>query len=254
MNSVVLVHGGFHGGWCWDKVSPLLRQDGWTVHTPTLTGLGDRAHRDASRITLRTHVQDIVSLIEDQNLTGVVLCGHSAAGMVITGVADDVPDRVRSLIYLDAVIPSNGQSMFDIVDPAIVRADQREADESGEGWFVPAKYHSAAEFGVTDPVDAAWVDSNLTDHPIRPFSDRLALTGAVSRVSQKVYVRCTGHKNRPHLDRAALSVAGKPGWTVHRWPSAHDVMVTEPDRVRDLLSSLKPSAADQEWVRTTNPA
>jgi pimeloyl-ACP methyl ester carboxylesterase len=243
MPAAVLIHGGFHGGWCWDKVHPRLQEDGWTVYTPSLTGAGDRVHLASPRITLRTHVQDVLSLIEAENLTDVVLCGHSAAGMVITGVADAIPERLHTLVYLDAFIPNDGESAFDIIgqDSPMTIAVKREAAERGQGWFAPSECFSAADFGVTDPVDAAWVEQNLTGHPISAFADPLLSTRGVSRVANKIYVRCTEAGNRPHYDRALTFASSSPEWTVYRWPSVHDVMITEPDRVLGLFASIAAS-------------
>ncbi|MDF3311448.1 alpha/beta fold hydrolase [Rhodococcus sp. T2V] len=240
MPATVLIHGGFHGSWCWDKVRPLLEDEGWTVYAPSLTGLGDRAYLASPDVTLRTHVQDVVNLIAEQDLTDVALCGHSAAGMVITGVADAIPERIATLVYLDAVLPSDGESMFDIAghDSPMIAAFTRQAAERGDGWLVPPDYFSAADFGVTNPTDVTWVEQNLTGHPIRAFSDPLSLTGAGSRIANKIYVRCTDWKNRTHLDRALAAVESDPAWTVYRWPSVHDVMITEPDRVRELFAWL----------------
>jgi pimeloyl-ACP methyl ester carboxylesterase len=239
MPKAVLIHGGLHGGWCWNKVRGPLEEAGWTIYTPSLSGLGDRAHLASPDITLQTHVQDVVALIQQEDLTGITLCGHSAAGMVITGVADAVPDRLHTLVYLDAVVPNDGESLFDIVGPAMTAVFRQRADERGQGWLVPTSYFSAAaDFGVTDPSDALCVEQNLTGHPIRAFADPLPVAGGVSQVANKIYVRCTEHRNRPHLDKALDSVSGRPGWTVHRWPSAHDVMITEPDRLCDLFIAI----------------
>lgn len=241
MPTAVLIHGGFHGGWCWDRLRPLLNADGWSVHTPGLTGVGERAHLASPEVTLQTHVWDVVDLLEDRDLTDVVLCGHSAAGMVITGVAGAVPERIGAVVYLDAVLPADGESLFDIAghDSAMTVAFRQLAGQRGDGWLVPPGYFGAADFGVTDPADAAWVEQKLTGHPIRAFADPLPVTGALGRIANKVYVRCTEWRNRPHLDRALATVDGDPQWSVHRWPSVHDVMITEPERIRTLFASLR---------------
>ncbi len=102
----VLVHGAYHGGWCWTRVAEPLRREGWIVHTPSLTGAGDRAHLMSPDVSLSSRVQDIVAVIEAEELDDVVLCGHSAGGMVVTGVAERIPERIAHLVYLDAVIPA----------------------------------------------------------------------------------------------------------------------------------------------------
>ena len=121
MTTFVLVHGAWHGGWCYKRVARLLRQAGHDVYTPTLTGLGERAHLMNRAIALDTHVQDIVGVIRCEELSDVVLCGHSYGGMVITGVAEQMAAKIRSLVYLDAFVPENGKCLFDYL-PASNRA------------------------------------------------------------------------------------------------------------------------------------
>jgi pimeloyl-ACP methyl ester carboxylesterase len=114
-SAAVLVHGGFHGRWCWKKVRRILRDRGWTVFTPTLTGLGEGAHLASASVTLETHIQYVLGVLEAEELRDVVLCGHSPGGMVITGVADRAPERISHLIYLEAIAPADGQSALDVV-------------------------------------------------------------------------------------------------------------------------------------------
>ena len=234
-STVVFVHGGFHGGWCWKKVRRILEQRGWTVFTPTLTGVGERAHLASASVTLETHIEDVLGVLEAEELSNVVLCGHSAAGTVITGVADRVPERISNLIYLDAIVPADGQSSLDVV------AENHHDDflrsgaaEAGESRIAPPLF-DAAGFGVHEPDDAAWVNRRMTRHPLRAFTDKLRLTGGVERVPQRIFVRCTGFYER-FLDDQAASLDGRPGWRVDRWEdSGHDVMVSEPERVADLI-------------------
>src|SRR5262249_21902502 len=114
MATFVLVHGAWHGGWCWQKVIPFLEAAGHEVHAPTLTGLAERASELSPDVGLDTHIQDIVGLLEEKNLNGVILVGHSYGGMVITGVVDQVPERIAHLVYLDTFVPRNGESMADV--------------------------------------------------------------------------------------------------------------------------------------------
>ena len=121
MATFVLVHGAWHGGWCWNKVAPLLRRTGSTVYTPTLSGLGERAHLtellDPSQVNLDLHVRDVVQLLEYEELSDVVLVGHAYAGMVITGVAEVCPERLLHLVYVNGVIPADGECMADQLIP-----------------------------------------------------------------------------------------------------------------------------------------
>jgi pimeloyl-ACP methyl ester carboxylesterase len=113
----VLVHPAWHGGWCWKKVVPLLRAQGHDVHTPTLTGLGERSHLASPDIGLETHIQDIVHVLKYEDLGRVILVGHSSSGAVITGVADRVPEQLAHVVYLDAFMPDDGQSLMDLIPP-----------------------------------------------------------------------------------------------------------------------------------------
>ena len=119
MANYVLVHGAWHGGWCYRDTARLLRAQGHTVITPTHTGVGERAHQSNEAITLETHIRDVVGAIEAEELSDVILCGHSYGGMVITGVADRLPGRVKAMVYLDAFIPKHGDSLIGLLDVAL---------------------------------------------------------------------------------------------------------------------------------------
>ena len=127
MSTFVLVHGAWHGGWCYKRVAQILRKAGHEVYTPTLTGLGERSHLMSPTVNLDTHVQDIGNVIRWEELSDLVLCGHSYGGMVITGVADKVPDKIKALVYLDAFVPSNGEAIADGLDPEMLAGMSDEA-------------------------------------------------------------------------------------------------------------------------------
>lgn len=231
--AVVFVHGGFHGGWCWCRVAEPLRALGWRVYTPTLTGLADRAHLLTPKVGLETHVQDILGLIEAEELDDIVLCGHSAAGAVITVVADRIPGRIGGLLYLDASLPAAGQSMLDFMGdeqgvPALFRA---QAAARGDGWRVPAGLpFDAAGFGIDDPADAAWMNSRMTAHPLAAFTDPLELTGAWESVARRTYIRCERFQiahGEPLIARLERDLR----WRTERWDCAHSPHMTEPRRV-----------------------
>ena len=176
----VLVHGAWHGGWCYARVAALLRARGHTVFTPTLTGQGERAHLLSGSINLSTHIEDVLGVFRCERLSDVVLAGHSYGGMVITGVADRIAERIKALAYLDAFIPEDGQSLFDINIPANTQRFLDSAGASG-GLSVPAP--SAAYFGV-NAADAPTVDALATPHPIGCFTEKLKLSGAYRAVKQ----------------------------------------------------------------------
>ena len=163
-----------------------------------MTGLADRAHLLQPELGLETHVRDILGLIEAEELEDVVLCGHSAAGAVITVVADRVPTHLAGLLYRDASLPANGQSMLDFMGdsqgiPALFYA---QAAEHGEGWRGPAGLpFDAAGFGVDDGADAAWVNRRLSAHPLAAFTDPVVLSGTGEAVARRTYIRCTTTSN-----------------------------------------------------------
>lgn len=239
MPTAVLVHGAFHGGWCWRKVSVLLTAQGWTVFAPTLTGLGERAHLATAETGVDTHIQDVLAVLETEELSDVVLCGHSAGGAVVTAVADQVPDRISDLIYLDAVIPHSGESVFDVVGdaegiPAAFRALAAETEVA----MVPPVVFTPEGFGVTDPDDAAWVARRMGAHPLRALADPVALSGPPDLVSRQIYVRCEGFPvdfGERMVERASTERKA----AVHRTPAGHDVMITDPEFVARLIVSSR---------------
>ena len=152
MATFVLVHGGWHGGWCWQKVIPFLEAAGHEVYAPTLTGLAERASELSPDVGLDTHIQDIVGLLEEKHLQGVILVGHSYGGMVITGVVDQVPERIAHLVYLDTFVPRDGESMAD-VSPMVIRLLRIQAQIQDDGWRIA----SQGTYGVTTEPDRSWV-------------------------------------------------------------------------------------------------
>lgn len=237
MGTYVLVHGAWHGGWCWKKLVPLLEAAGHRVATPTLTGLGERADSLTRDVGLATHVADVATLIEEDNLTDVVLVGHSYSGMVITGVADLVRDRVGRLVYLDTFVPRDGDSMRSVA-PLVIDIFLLQARLRGDGWRVPAP--APEQFGVTEEPDRGWVKTSLTPHPLKSLHDTLTLTDPdiVSRFP-RTHIYC-GRGGR--LERLAQRVLARrpqpprePGWRLRALETAHDCMITEPRGLADLL-------------------
>lgn len=228
-STFVLVHGAWHGGWCWTRVEALLRARGHRVFAPSLTGLGDRSHLLHPGISLETHVQDVVNLVEWEGLDSVVLVGHSYGGMVITGAAERLLPRLKAIVYLDAIIPNApNESLLDVTGPAD-RA-RREAVAAGTGYLPPGK----AEFLKVNVADRAWVDSKLTPHPLLTFKQGLPAIGAHERVPNKVYVRATGIAV-PFYDRILAERRNRPGWKAFELPFGHDLMVDAPREVSEIL-------------------
>lgn len=239
MATFVLVHGAFHGGWCWSRVTRALRAGGHTVFAPTQTGLGDRRHLLAPGITLDTFIDDICAVLETEELHDAVLVGHSFGGISITGVADRMPDRVRHLVYLDSRILQSGQSMLD-VDPARSGAWTRLAQQ-GAGLSIPPP--PATYFNCPDPGDTAWIERRLTPHPLGTFISPLRL--AHSRIGNGrpcTYMACT-NPAYPWLEDCRAWARGREGWGWAEIAAGHDAMVSAPALLASRLVGLAGCAA-----------
>jgi pimeloyl-ACP methyl ester carboxylesterase len=230
----VLVHGAWHGGWCWQRVARLLRALGHEVFTPTLTGLGERSHLLSARVDLAVHIADVVNVIKWEGLNHVVLCGHSYAGFVISGVAEQCEAELAALVFLDAFLPQDGDRMVDITSQATRDAIEGAAKRGDIG--VPPR--PAAFFQVNEK-DRAWVDTLCTPHPIATMLSPIRLTGARERVARKAYVRARPYPN-PGFDDAVARLRREPGWRVTDVPCGHDVMVDMPERLTELLLEAAP--------------
>jgi pimeloyl-ACP methyl ester carboxylesterase len=225
----VLVHGAWHGGWCWARVAKLLRAQGHIVFTPTLTGLGERAHLLKAGIDLSTHVTDVVNAMKWEALSDVVLCGHSYGGMVISGVAEQMPDAISSIVFLDAFVPRDGEAVTDLTGPAVLEAI--EAARARGDIAVPAR--AASAFNVNEK-DCAGVDGLCGPHPIATYFEKMKLTGAVERIARKAYVRAASYAN-PGFDKALARAKADPTWQTYAVPCGHDVMVDMPERLAEIL-------------------
>lgn len=225
----VLVHGAWHGGWAWRRVADRLEQRGHKVFAPTMTGLGERSHLMSRGISLASHITDIVNVMTYERLSDVVLCGHSYAGFVISGVAEDMPAAISSIVFVDGFLPDNGQSCVDVNRPGVKEAVDALA-QKGE-IAIPAR--PAEAFGVNEK-DRAWVDALIGPQPIATFTDKIALTGARERIAKKAYVRAKNYDN-PAFDQALARCKADKTWRTYELPSGHDVMVDMPDRLTEIL-------------------
>jgi pimeloyl-ACP methyl ester carboxylesterase len=235
MANFVLVHGGAHGGWCFQPLARVLRSHGHDVYTPTLTGLGERAHLFRADVDLDCHVSDIVAVLHYENLRDAILVGHSYGGMVITGAADRAPDRVGHRVYLDAKPPRNGQSLVDVSGPFMTaaRSDSRIVD-GVEMCLFPSD-DTLPFYGVTDPATLEWMRDRLTPHPWRCFEQPLTFANeaALEDIPQS-HISTTAFMTLRNLDRL-LEVSDGRVWDVD---TGHDLMITEPDAVAELLSRI----------------
>jgi pimeloyl-ACP methyl ester carboxylesterase len=229
MTTFVLVHGAWHGGWGWQRVADRLRARGHTVFTPTLTGLGERAHLLHPQVNLSLHIADVLGVIKYERLSDIVLAGHSYGGCVISGVAEAVPGAIRSIVFLDAFIPDDGDAMLDLVQPA-VQEIIGGALERGDT-TVPVR--DAAAFKVNEK-DRAWVDSLSRPQPIGTMTEKLRLTGARERIPKKAYIRASGYPNLS-FEKAYARAKSDRTWRTYEVPCGHAVMIDEPDRLTEIL-------------------
>jgi pimeloyl-ACP methyl ester carboxylesterase len=233
MATYVLVHGGGHGGWCYQRVARILRAQGHEVYAPTMTGLGERAHLLNAEVDLHRHIEDIAAVLAFEDLRDVILVGHSYGGMVITGTADRVADRIGRLVFLDAANPVNGQSLADVAGPVINAV--RPFGETVDGMelvLLPAP-DAGMLYGVTDPDDLAWMAERLTGHPWRCFEQPLALQNedALWAIPQ-YHIICSSTLATRHKSLMEPARAEGRLWEID---TGHDLMITEPARTADAL-------------------
>jgi pimeloyl-ACP methyl ester carboxylesterase len=240
MATFVLVHGAWHGSWCWKRVRKALQAQGHDVFTPTLTGIGERSHLLSPHVNLDTHIEDVVNLIQWEQLSDVVLCGHSYGGCVISGVADRIPDRLGALVYLDAFVLEDGQCLHDAL-PAAKRQLQLEAAErDGQGWKVPP---IPAEVFNVNANDLEWVNRQSTMQPLATFQQALTLSGSVDAVKHVTFILATEYARSSFpafYDRAKAK-----GWNTRTIACGHVVML---DRPEELTGALLDIAAAQPSV------
>jgi pimeloyl-ACP methyl ester carboxylesterase len=235
MANFVLVHGTWVGGWIWRNVAERIRARGHLVFTPTMTGLGERAHLASPQTNLDTHIQDIAAVIECERLDDVVLVGTSYAGLVISGVADRMPTKISSLIYLNAALPANGKCMLDTVSAERRGAVQKLADDEGGGYVVSSKL--VLDTGIEDEAANKLFLKRTSAHPLPSLLQPIKLTGKYKDVKRKAYVLAT--KKMSHYFREYYEWAKQqPDWTAHEIPTHHYPMATAPDLTADLLMKI----------------
>jgi pimeloyl-ACP methyl ester carboxylesterase len=221
MSTYVLVAGGGWGGFIWRPAASLLRVQGHDVFTPTLTGLGERVHLASAQIGLETHLQDIVGVLEYEDLQHVILVGHSYGGIVITGVAERVPHRLAHLVYLDALVPQDGQSGLDLAGAAMSARIEKRVSARGDGWRIPPPPSSPAK---------------MTPSPFKPLTQALAVKNPAAARIPRTYIYCT-QTGAESLDLIAARVRAE-GWRYHEVEADHMAMVTAPKAVAAILLEI----------------
>jgi pimeloyl-ACP methyl ester carboxylesterase len=237
MATFVLVHGAWHGSWCWKRVRKALQAQGHDVFTPTLTGVGERSHLLSPDVNLDTHIDDVVNLMRWEELSDVVVCGHSYGGAVISGVADRIPDRIGALVYLDAFVLENGQSLHDTLPLAQKNMQLELTQQLGEGWRVPP---IPAEVFAVNANDLEWVNRQCTMQPLATFQQVIKLERKGDAVQNATFILASGWNDSPFpvfYERAKAT-----GWQTLTMPCGHDVML---DRPEELTSALLRIAAAQ---------
>jgi pimeloyl-ACP methyl ester carboxylesterase len=227
----VLVHGAWHGGWCWRDIAAGLRAAGHTVFVPTLTGLGERVHLMSKSVNLSTHVTDVVNLFEFEELSDVILVGHSYAGHIIPLVAEQLKSRIRHLVFLDAVVAQEGKAFL---PPGV---GEERAKTAREGYLQEPP--EVTWFGVpADHPHAAWVKRRLTPHPLPTLMETVRYKNGGPDGLPKTYIRCLKRRDMSQPDPVEAQLKGKPEWTWLTLDTGHDAMITAPNELTAMLLKI----------------
>ncbi|MBV8924246.1 MAG: alpha/beta hydrolase [Bradyrhizobium sp.] len=228
---VLVCHGAWSGGWSWKKMFPLVEAAGYRLVVPTYTGLGEREHLANPAIDLETHIQDILGVIKFEDLNEIVLLGHSYGGMVATGVADRIRDRITQLIYLDAFVPRDGQSLLDLNEPA--RPTMEALGKSGDSWRVPPNPTSAD----TAEADLEWLSKRRVPMPLKCFQTRLKLRHGEPALPRS-YIYATRVTNADTFGQFARRARSEPGWRYFEIDASHSPNVTAPEALMKVLRQI----------------
>jgi pimeloyl-ACP methyl ester carboxylesterase len=231
----VLVHGAWYGGWCWKKVAKALREAGHYVSAPTCPGLGESKHLLSKHIDLTTHITSITNHIQYEGLSDVILVGSGFSGLIISGVADRIPDSLAKLVYLDALVVPNGESAFDAQPAEITKQRLEQAAREGNGIAIPPPPLSS--YNLVTEADKAWVGARLTPHPVGPYEEKFRLEHPLGNGVPRIYVDCVATAYPP-LAKLKKDIRTEPGWTWMELNARHDVMVTEPHVLSTFLPSI----------------
>lgn len=232
----VLVHGAWGGGWIWRSVAEGLRGRGHRVITPTQTGTGERTHLLSRQITVETHVNDVAQVLEAEELSDLILVGHSYGGMAATGVADRMPERIRRLVYFDALVPENGDTAFSLLPPGMAETRMKSVREQGGGVALPVPPPEA--FPMPNGPVKDWFLRHLRPHPVGTYDSPIRLAKPAGAGLPVTYVSFT-NPALASIEPSRQRARSKTGWKVMELPVPHDAPVIEPQRVIDLLASLR---------------
>jgi pimeloyl-ACP methyl ester carboxylesterase len=259
MTTYVLVGGAWLGGWCWQKVARLLRDNGHDVYPLTLTSLGDRVHLVTAQIDLETHITDVVNLIEFEDLHDVVLLGHSYGGLVVTGAADRIPGRISQLVYLDTAPLPDGAAVVDTFPPEARQRIESQVEELGEGWRFPMppreELANMASLEGVDEDHLGLLYSRATPQPFGTYTQPLRLTNPAREELPKLGILCSFSLDQVQEMIASgqplfRELAG-PEWRFVELPTGHWPMFSRPDNLAKLLLDLPSEKPVQNDARAT---
>ena len=246
MTTYVLVGGAWLGGWCWQRVARLLRDNGHDAYPVTLTGLGERVHLASLEVDLDTHITDVVNLIEYEDLHDVVLLGHSYAGLVVTGAADHIPERISQLVYLDTGPLPDGAVLIETFPPEVRERIEEQVEDLGEGWKWPMpSWEELASFSSLEGVDEEHLSllrSRSTPQPFGTYTQPLRLTNPAREALPKLGIVCSFS-----LVQVQEMIAGGhplfrelsgPNWRFVELPTGHWPMFSRPGDLAGLLLDL----------------
>ena len=233
MATFLVAHGAWSAGWAWKKMRSKLRERGHELWTPTYTGLGERIHLASNDVRLDTHIEDVVKVFEFEDLREVILIGHSYGGMVATGVADRIPDRITQVIYLDAFVPRHGQSLNDLAVPEDRNQMREAAQKAGDAMRLPPR----AMPPDTGAADLAWANPRRVMQPIGTFEQPIRLTGAVEQL-RRTYIYCTKARPGDVFRQFAERAKSENGWKYREIDASHNPHITVPDALAAMLHEL----------------
>jgi pimeloyl-ACP methyl ester carboxylesterase len=232
MATFVLVHGTTAGGWVWRRIAQRLQEAGHTVYRPTLTGLGERVHLATREVGLATHIQDVVNVIHYEDLSDVILVGHSYGGIVVDGVAEAIPERTREIVYLDAVIAADGESVADSAGPETRAILGKQVMEQGDGWLIPLQR------GPND------LPGKNTPHPWKSWTDPLKRRSPAAAAIPRIYLRCTADKQTGSYWHQTMETswqrAQANGWRLVEIDTMHQISPDPESKAAALLALYAP--------------
>ena len=239
MSVYVLVHGAWQGASTWDWIIPHLRAARHSVYTPLLTGLGAHTHHLTAEINLTTHIQDVLGLLEYENLQRVTLVGHSYAGMIITGVAEAARQRLARLVYVDAFVPQDGQSVLQMLPEPFQQAFRTQAETDGDGWRLKASERQLDLWGLRDALAREFVRSKLCDFSLNCFAEPLPLPTNAAAQLDRTYIACTAEDYPARVAFQPFAAQAKSeGWRYFELPTGHDCHVEMPEEFSQILLNL----------------